>query len=109
MITIPSSCRMFLFGEPVDMRKSFEGLCGLVQRAFPGELMQAYFIFLNRGRDRLKVLYWDGDGFAIWYKCLEKGTFLRERLGSVPLNRRELMLLLEGVTPKKIQARFSVN
>ncbi len=109
MITLPTQTRLFLFGDPVDMRKSFEGLCALIQSAFPGELMQGHFVFLNRGRDRVKVLYWDGDGFAIWYKRLERGSFLRQREGSVVVNRREILLLLEGVTPKKIQRRFSAK
>ena len=74
MISLPTQARFFLFGDSVDMRKSFEGLCALVQAAFPGELMQGFFFFLNKGRDRVKVLYWDGDGFAIWYKRLERGN-----------------------------------
>lgn len=109
MIALSYQSRLFLFGDPVDMRKSFEGLCGLITQAFPGELMCGYFIFLNRRRDRVKVLYWDGDGFAIWYKQLERGTFLHQKKGSLEINRRELILLLEGVTPKKVQRRFSLN
>ena len=109
MISLPTQARFFLFGDSVDMRKSFEGLCALVQAAFPGELMQGFFFFLNKGRDRVKVLYWDGDGFAIWYKRLERGSFLRHRPGSVSVSRRELLLLLEGVTPMKIQRRFSMK
>lgn len=107
MITFSSQSRLFLFGDPVDMRKSFEGLSALVEHAFPGELMQGYFLFLNRTRDRLKVLYWDGDGFALWYKRLEKGSFLRQRKESALISRRELLLLMEGVTPQKMQRRFS--
>lgn len=109
MISLNNNARLFLFGDSVDMRKSFEGLCSLVEEAFPGEIMRGYFIFLNRSRDRAKVLYWDGDGFVIWYKRLEKGSFLRHKEGAVKISRKDLFLLLEGVTPKKIQKRFSLE
>jgi transposase len=109
MITIATQTRLFLFENPVNMLKSFEGLSTLVDNAFPGELMQGYFVFLNRTRDRMKVLYWDGDGFSIWYKRLEKGSFLRQKKGSVELQRREFFMLLEGVTPMKFQPRFSLE
>lgn len=109
MISLTNNSRIFLFGDPVNMQKSFEGLCALVEKAFPGEIMQGFFIFLNRTRDRAKVLYWDGDGFVICYKRLERGSFLRQKKGSIEVNRRDLFLLLEGVTPKKIQKRFSLN
>jgi transposase len=109
MLTISSQARLFLFGSPVNMLKSFEGLSGLVENAFPGDLMKGYFIFINRTRDRMKVLYWDGDGFSIWYKLLEKGSFLRQKEGSISLDRREFFMLLEGVTPKKMQRRFSLD
>jgi transposase len=56
------------------MRKSFEGLSTLVDAAFPGKLLTgALFLFLNRRRNLIKILVWDGDGFAIWYKRLERG------------------------------------
>jgi transposase len=109
MLTISNHAKLFLFAEPVNMLKSFEGLSGLVETAFPGNLLKAYFIFLNRNRDKMKVLYWDGDGFSIWYKRLEKGSFIRSKEGSTELNRREFFMLLEGVTPKKLQRRFSLK
>jgi transposase len=109
MMHVAANPRIFLFGDPVDMRKSFEGLSSLAQDAFPGALMEAYFLFLNRSRDRAKILYWDGDGFVLWYKRLEKGTFLCTAQGNVALNRREFFLLLEGITPKKMQRRFSLQ
>lgn len=108
MITVSNTARLFLFEAPVNMLKSFEGLSILIESSFPGELMTGYFIFLNRRRDRMKVLYWDGDGFSIWYKRLEKGSFLRQKSSSSQLERREFLMLLEGVTPKKIQRRFSL-
>jgi transposase len=107
MIAISNNAKFFLFKEATSMHKSFEGLSALVDEAFPDELMKGYFIFLNRRKDRMKVLYWDGDGFAIWYKRLEKGSFLRQKNSSPTLDRRAFLMLLEGVTPEKIQSRFS--
>lgn len=90
------------------MRKSFEGLSLIIEQLFPKELLSgAFFIFFNRSKDHLKVLYWDGDGLAIWYKRLEKGSFsLKEHAASI--SRREFLMLLEGVTPKKLQPRFTL-
>lgn len=62
------------FQMSIDMRKGIEGLSALVEGSFKGELMSgAYFVFVNKMKDRIKILYWDVDGFAIWWKRLEKG------------------------------------
>jgi transposase len=89
------------------MRKSFEGLSLITQQAFPDQLLTgALFVFLNRGRDKMKVLYWDKDGFSIWYKRLEEGTFSK---GSIKgqMSRTEFFMLLEGITPKRVQKRWN--
>ncbi len=104
------SPRIFLYDQPVDMRKSFEGLGVLVDHAYPGTLLSgSLFLFLNRNRNLIKVLYFDGDGFAIWYKRLEKGTFSGCFSGSGELSRQQFTLLLEGVTPKRLSSRFSLS
>lgn len=101
--------RIFLYDHPVDMRKSFEGLGLLVDRSYPGTLLSgSLFLFLNRSRTLIKVLYWDGDGFAIWYKRLESGTFSPCFSGQTELSRQQFTLLLEGVTPKRLNRRFSL-
>ena len=88
------------------MRKSFEGLSTIVEQIFPGELLSgALFVFLNRGRDHMKVLFWERDGFAIWYKRLEKGSFAA-KAQSETLDRREFLMLLEGIEPKKIRPKI---
>ncbi len=76
MIHLPASVRVYLCLSPCDMRRSFDGLHALVRDhlqldAFAGHL----YVFANRRRDRLKILYWDRDGFAIWAKRLEAGTY----------------------------------
>lgn len=106
MLTLPANARIFLCKDPINMRKSFEGLSTAVEQFFPGELFSgALFIFLNRNRTSMKVLFWDRDGFAIWYKRLERGSFLDNAQNSA-LDRREFLMLLEGIEPKKIRAKF---
>jgi transposase len=103
------AARIFLYDQPVDMRKSFEGLGLLVDRSYPGTLLSgSLFLFLNRTRTLIKVLYWDCDGFAIWYKRLESGTFSGCFSGQTELSRQQYTLLLEGVTPKRLSRRFSL-
>ena len=105
MLTIPGAVRIFLYQCNVDMRKSFEGLSVITEENFPNQLLSgALFIFLNKRRDRMKVLYWDQDGLAIWYKLLEKGTFLSQKQGCI--SRKEFLMLLEGITPKRLQKRW---
>ena len=76
MIHLPASVRVYLCLTPCDMRKSFDSLHVLVREhleldAFAGHL----FVFTSRRKDRVKILYWDRDGFAVWSKRLEEGTY----------------------------------
>ena len=110
MLSFSGNARIFLHSDSIDMRKGFEGLCGLVERSFGDELTSgAYFVFVNRCRDRMKVLYWDNDGLAIWYKRLEKGTFPKRDSKEIIIDRRELLMMLEGVTPRHLQRRFKIS
>ena len=109
MLAIPGNARIFLCNISVDLRKGFEGLGFLAENTFSEAVTSgSYFVFLNRSRDRMKILYWDGDGLVIWYKRLERGTFKRDKNGQVLIERREFLMLLEGVTPKRVQKRFRI-
>ena len=109
MLALPAQVRIFLYQHPVSMRKSFEGLSAAVEQLFPGELLSgALFVFFNRRRDHLKILFWDGDGFVIYFKRLEKGTYLWKWGNSSTIDRKSFLMLLEGVTPQHIQKRFSL-
>jgi len=109
MLSLPGETRVFMCIDPIDLRKGFEGLTHLVESLFPNRLLTgAYFAFLNRTGDKIKILYWDMDGLVIWCKRLEKGTFSR-KLAKQEMNRRDFFLLLEGITPRRIAGRFSVK
>lgn len=109
MLIVPGNTRLFFCQHPMSMRKSFEGLSAAVEQLFPGELLSgAFFIFINRRRDHMKVLFWDNDGFIIWFKRLEKGTYLWKWGEISSLDRRAFLMLLEGITPKRLQRRFSL-
>ncbi len=109
MLAISSNARIFFFQESVDMRKGIEGLSSHVEIFCSGELMTgAYFVFINRSKDKMKVLYWDNDGFAIWWKRLEKGSFHLLGNSKMLIERKEFFMLLEGITPQRIQKRFKI-
>jgi hypothetical protein len=76
MLSLPSNTRIFLCTAPTDMRKSFDGLFALVETVIGEDPFSGHlFLFRNRKRDRVKLLYWDSDGLAIWYKRLEQGCY----------------------------------
>jgi len=90
MIYLPASVRVYLCLTACDMRKSFDGLHTMVREqleldAFAGHL----FVFASRRRDRVKILYWDRDGFALWSKRLEQGTYAVP-FGDAAERRREI-------------------
>ena len=86
---------IFYYNDPVDMRKGFNGLSDLVAESFPGKLLSgAIFIFLNKRCNLIKIIYWDYDGLALWYKRLEKGTFKALARGNIEITRQEFSLIL---------------
>ncbi len=110
MIVVSSQTRIYLAIASVDMRKGFDGLCGLVTDTLAQDpLSGALFLFINRRRDRLKVLYWDGDGLAIWYRRLEQGTFqiplVGEGTASVAMQSEEFTMLLRGIDFSNVTRR----
>ena len=106
MILIPAAVRIFLAREPADMRRSFTGLCGLVRDGLGADPLSGHlYCFRNKRGDKLKLLYFDRTGLAIWYKRLEVGTFHWPPMdaASVELNAGEVAFLLEGVEWKNLK------
>lgn len=107
------SGRIYLCTLPTDMRKGFDTLAALVKDFLGQDPLSGHlFLFVGRARDRLKILYWDVDGFALWYKRLEEGTFRTPRMASeaagpygqaVELKASELAMLLEGIDLRSLK------
>jgi transposase len=104
--------RVFLYGQPVDMRKSFDGLIALTRRGLGQDPLSGHvYAYVNRRGDRLKALYWDRTGFCVWAKRLERGRFVGDWRG---LHNRELdvtglKLLLEGIEPARRRLRYRAS
>lgn len=101
MLSVPSTVSIFLYSEPTDMRKGFDGLSGIVRSEFGADPLDgSLFLFVNRRRDRLKILHWDGAGYWLYYRLLEAGTF--EVIASEGKYQRidstQLAMLLGGVS-----------
>jgi transposase len=98
------------------MRKSFNGLIAIVRSELEDDPLAGHlFVFINRNQTLMKILYWDGDGFAIWFKRLESGTFrlpaVTSDTKSIDITRSGLSMILEGIDLSKLprQKRFSKN
>jgi len=110
MFALSSSNRFHLYSQPADMRKSFDGLSGLVQNNLESNPCSGdVFIFINKRRDKIKLLHWQGISFTLYYKRLEKGTFeLPEYdscIGSIAVNYTQLVMIIDGLTIKNIHKR----
>ena len=108
MLSLPSTVPIFLYTEQTDMRKGFDGLSGIVRSELAGDPLDgSLFLFINRRRDRLKILHWDGTGFGLYYKLLEAGTFevIRSKGTCARLDSTQLAMLLGGVSLVTIKRR----
>ena len=110
MFTLSSSHRFHLYCQPTDMRKSFDALSGLVNNVlernpFHGDV----FIFINRTRNKIKLLHWQGLSFTLYYKRLENGTFelpqYDESVKSISLSYTQMVMILDGLTVSNIHNR----
>ena len=105
-----TAARIYLYAKDVDMRRSFDGLMAIVQTEFDKDIRQGdFFLFINKRRDRLKILWWDGDGLAIFMKRLERGTYQRPLADNnhnhVQMDRTEFALLLSGIELTSVKRR----
>lgn len=104
---LESSRRYYLYDQPCDMRKSFNTLGVLVTGQMQLELLSgAGFVFINKRKTHLKLLMWEGDGFCLYYKRLERGTFEHPQSESgFELSYEKLLLILRGIKTDKIEKR----
>ena len=110
MLSLPANVRLYLCATPTDMRKSFDGLHTLVRQVFELDPLDGHlFLFVNRRRDRIKLLWWDRDGLAMWYKRLEMGTYqlpvVSDDAQGVEIDATKLALLLSGVDQQSAKRR----
>jgi transposase len=110
MLNIPAGVAIYLHTRPTDMRKSFDGLCGIIRGEFGRDPLDGgLFLFINRRRNRVKLLWWDHDGLALWYKRLEAGTFesipAGDGVAAVEIDATELAMLLGGVSLESVRRR----
>lgn len=105
------SVRVWVYGQPTDMRKSFDGLYALVRNALKQDpLSGALFVFINRRGTQTKVLYWDRTGFCVWAKRLEQGRLVSDwrTMRDRQMDWTELKLLLEGIEPGRRKKRYTL-
>lgn len=106
MLAIGPTTRVWVYQGPCDMRRSFDRLACMVRELLEKDPLSGHlFVFMNKDRNRMKVLYWERNGYALWYKRLERGTF------SIPSKKEltgvELGCILEGIefekSPRKVR------
>jgi len=108
MLSIPPAISIFLYTQPTDMRKGFDGLSGIVRSELAADPLDgSLFLFVNRRRDRLKILHFDGTGYWLYYKLLEAGTFevIPAKGQATPIDSTQLAMLLAGVSLVGVKRR----
>ena len=110
MLSIPANVCVYLCTKATDMRKGFDGLHTLVLQVFERDPLDGHlFLFVNRRRDRLKMLWWDRDGMALFYKRLEAGTYqlpvVSEDSEGVEIDATDLAILLNGIDVQSAKRR----
>ena len=110
MLTLPSGARMFMATQPVDLRRSYDGLCAIFEGTFGRSARSGdLFVFINRRANQVRILFWDRDGYCIVMKRLEAGTFRRiegrDGEDHIEIDAGELAMLLEGIDAPVIKRR----
>ena len=101
MINVDSKIKIYLYGGNTDMRKGINGLGMLIEEKIKEEYeKEGLYVFRSKKGDRLKMKWWDGQGFCLYYKCMDKGRFAwlkTEEIGVVGITKAQLSMLLEGI------------
>lgn len=115
MLSLASGVRIYIASSATDMRRGFNGLQGQVIGVLGQDPLSGHlFLFVNRRRDKLKILYWDQDGLAIWYKRLESGTFqvpeFKPDQTHAEIRSDDLVMMLRGIDlSSKRRKRYSID
>jgi transposase len=107
MLSLPQLVRIYLCAAPTDMRKGFDSLAAIIAEELGGDPLSGHlFVFRSKRGDRVKLLYWDRDGLALYYKRLERGSFrfptANTKAKSIEVTAEELSLLLWGIDPASV-------
>lgn len=110
MLHLSAACSYYLYNGDTDMRKGFDSLSGIVTSKMRlNALSGSVFIFLNKKHNQVKLLLWEGDGFALYYKRLEEGTFevpaADDNKESLSVSSQQLQLILQGISLKSVRRR----
>jgi transposase len=110
MLGLPNGAKIYFCSQPVDLRRGFDGLSGIVESVFEMNVLDGHlFLFVNRKHDRLKALWWEAGGLVQWYKRLERGTFEMPHVSAgqahVTIDATQLAMLLGGVPLASARAR----
>jgi len=111
MFALTSENTFHLYSHSTDMRKSFDALSGLVRNNLGyNPINGEVFIFINKSRDKIKLLHWQGSGYILYYKRLEKGTFELPRydasVGSITLSYAQMVMIMDGLSIRNLQKRM---
>jgi len=110
MFTLSSGLEFHLYSEPTDMRKSFDGLCGIVRNELHRSPSNGnVYVFINKSRNKIKLLHWTGNSFVLYYKRLERGTFEHPHYdiqsGTYQLSYSQIVMLVDGISIKNIHKK----
>lgn len=110
MLQLAASEKYYWYLPAVDMRKGFDSLSGLVQSMGQNVVQGGIFIFCNRRRNQIKLLHWEGDGFALYYKRLEKGRYelpvITDSTGACVIKSYQLQLILQGIELASVKHKY---
>ena len=110
MLHLSPAVKYYLYRSAADMRKGFDSLSGIVSSQMNQQVLDgSVFIFLNRNRTHIKLLHWEGDGFSLYYKRLERGTYelpgFDDSCCSMAVTYQQLQCMLQGIDLRKIEYR----
>lgn len=110
MLHLSTSCTYYLYNGKTDMRKGFDSLSGIITSQMQGNVLSgAVFIFINRKRNQVKLLLWEGDGLSLYHKRLEKGTYelpdTTNASSAIIISAQQLQLILQGISLQKVHFR----